>query len=243
MELSDWMDVHADDLLLGAGVLVTLVAAVFGAICGCELILRGAHRVGLWRLKQLHQAGQAMAIRLEMEDRTRRHREQAEQPECVRLQRAAQAAALQLEELRQLLQAQQEVLAGRSSRIAALEQAAARAAAEVAAAQALAAGRLTECAAFTTERDQAASARDQLAGELAQRDQVISMLESQRDTHGHAAALAQAGLADARVQLALLEEKLQAALARCALLVEIQDVRSQRASDPAARPALALAAG
>jgi chromosome segregation ATPase len=242
MDLSDWMILHADDLLLGAGVLVTLVAAVFGAVYGCELTLRGVHRVGLWRVKQLHQAQQAMAIRLEMESRTRRHRDQAEQPECARLRRAATAAELQIQELRQLLQAQQEVLAGRAGSIEILEQASTRAAGELSAAQTLAAERLDACAAISQERDQAADARDQLAGELNQRDQVISMLDRTLATHRHAADLAQAGLADARVQLELVQEKLQAALARCELLAEIQEVRSQRGPDPAAHPSRRLIA-
>jgi hypothetical protein len=242
MELSDWMIVHADDLLLCAGVLVTLVAAVLGAVYGCELTLRGAHRVGLWRLKQLHQAQQAMAIRLEMESRTRRHRDQAAQPECARLRREAAAAALQIQELRQLLQAQQEMLAGRAGRITHLEQAEKSTAAETAAIQAQAAERLEERAHIAQERDQAASARDQLIIELAQRDQVISMLESKLASQIHAADLAQAGLADARVQIDLLQEKLQAALARCALLVEIQDVRSSWAGDQTAHPPRTLIA-
>jgi hypothetical protein len=242
MDLSDWMNMHADDLLLSAGVLVTLVAAVIGAVYGCELTLRGAHRVGLWRVKQLHQAQQAMAIRLEMENRVRRHRDQGEQQECARLQRAAGAAALQIQELRQLLQAQQEVLAGRAGRIEALEQAQRSAAATTAAAQALAEERNQERSALIQERDQAASARDQLISDLAQRDQVISMLESQRATQVHAAELAQAGLADARVQIDLLQEKLQAALARCSLLAEIQEVRSSWVGDPAAHPARTLIA-
>ncbi len=238
MELSDWISVHADDLLLGAGVLVSVaamvLAAILAAVRGCELTLRALQRVARWRVAQLHQAQLALAIRQEMESRARRHRAHGEQPECARLRGEAAAVALQIGELRALLQAQEEVLSGRAGRISALELAAAEALAQTAAAQALAAERGQRIAALVQACGQAERARDQCSDELAQRDQVIRMLESQLAAQGNAAALAQAGMADARVQSGLLQEQLRSALARCALLAELRELRGVRGGEAAA---------
>ncbi len=219
MDLSDWLNLHADAVLLGIGLLVTLVAAVCAAVYGCELMLRGAHRVGRWRLEQLHQAQQALGIRLEMSARARQQRDHGEQQEGARLRREAEAAARQLRELRQLLAAQEEVLHARAARIAGLEGEQALAQAALAADQAQAAESRARAAASAAERDQ-------LADELTQRDQVIALLERQHATQQHAAELAQAGLGDARAEMGMLAQRLQAAEARCALLGELQEARA-----------------
>lgn len=217
MEFLSSIIAHSKEILIVAGLTISLFSGLCFIAWLCGFMIRARHYALSWRLNAMKQKQAAQIIRLDMAARERAHKQSGSYDELHRLRKEAEVAAREIADLRKLHSAQDETLAARAlfaerqqAKIEDLEQAHE---------EADEANHEQEVRIEHAERAKEAAekavadlvmVRDQLQEDLLQREQLVRMLESQVGTHQEAAKMANASTQDHQREIEKLRREVHA---------------------------------